>query len=335
MNNLKAILVHRYFKEPIFENFTVSIENFTVIMERTNRPEAVTVLITGRKGAEHLRKLFFEIVDLLFIYLGSCPTQEAISINGVEIDSKYILDKYSPSKKYGRLLAICDINASSLNEATLQKLRGVEATPFYSLEYILSSGYDNLNIVHRVLLLLQAMEGIVSDSQRDSVRIDLQTLSKKTGALGDHLPSVYFICKNSFFNYHRKYKCEILKLLGTSRWSFIKTATDTRNWYSHFLTDARVKNKKEKKTPLTDGAEMLYYFEILFFASRLSLCEQMGLSLKESNIKESYYRIHDWVMETKYHRDDKYKSSAYSFSKAFNDMKAKAEAIANSSSGAN
>lgn len=229
MNTLNAIIVHRYFKEPIFENFTVSIENCSVVMEKTNRPEAISVSIVGRKGAEHLRKLFFEIIDMLFIYLGSCPSQETISINGVEIDRKSILEKYYPSVKYGRLLALCDINASSINDTMLQKKREIEAVPLFSMEYLLSAGYDNLNVVHRLLLLLQAIEGIVSEAQRNSVLSELRKLSKKTGKLGDHLQSVYFICKKSFFNYHRKYKCEILKLLGTSRSSFIKTATDTRN----------------------------------------------------------------------------------------------------------
>ena len=67
MNTLNAIIVHNYFKEPVFEKFSVSIEKCDVVMERTNRREAVAVCISGRKGAEHLRKLFFEIIDLLFI----------------------------------------------------------------------------------------------------------------------------------------------------------------------------------------------------------------------------------------------------------------------------
>lgn len=326
MNTLYAIIVHRYFKEPFFNGFAVSIDNCNVVIERTIRPEAVEVSITGRKGEGHLRELFFEIIDLFFMYLGSCPTPETILVNNVVLDRMYYSDRYVPSSKYGKLLAVCDISADTINDTTIQKRRNFELEPFFSLEFLLSSGYDNLNIVHRIVLFLQVMEGIVSDSQRVSVKSELQILSKKTNNPGQHSLSVYYICKNCFFCYHKKYNCEILKLLGFSRREFIKSSTDTRNWYSHYLNETREQHKIEKKTPLTDGSEMLYFFEILFFAMRIHLCGQLDVDLKENNIKESYYRIHDWIMTTKYGRDDDLKSWAYSINKAINDIEAKLDA---------
>ena len=327
MNEVKATIAHRYFNEPGFEDFSVSIENCIVTLKRTVQPDTITVCISGRKRIDHLRTLLFEIFDLFFIYLGSCPESKAITVNGIELECKYILDKYYPSRKYGKLLAVCDINADTITEATIQKLRSCELIPFFSLEYLLSSGYDDINIVHRIVLLLHIIEGIVSDIQRKNVTSDLQNLSKKSGKIGDHLLSVYFICKNGFFNYHRRYNCDILKPLGFSRRTFLKTATDTRNWYSHFLNDARVCNHSEKKTPITDGAIMLYFFEILLLASRIHLMEQLGLKPKDSNIKESYYQIHDWIMETKYRRNDNYKSRTYSLRKMLTDMNARVDAL--------
>ncbi len=142
MNTLTATIVHKYFKEQFFTSFSVVIEKSHVLMERADRPNAITVSIKGRKAGDDLKGLFFEIIDLLFLYLGSYPTIEKLTVNSEEIDNNSILFKYHPSRKYGQLLSLCDLSSDTINEVAIKKCREFERTPFFSLEYILSAEYD-------------------------------------------------------------------------------------------------------------------------------------------------------------------------------------------------
>ena len=314
MNTLKAVIRHGFFKEPGFQSFSIRIEKSTVVFARSETPGDVSLVISGRKGYEKLRKLFFELFELLFIYLGHYPLILSLEYNGISADLKDLINKYHSSRRFGRLLPTCDINAETINENALLHLRALKELPLFSLEYIVSSEYDSIIITHRLLLLLQAMEGLVTQTQRASVEVALKKITGKTGKEKTHKKAVFFICRESFFGFHRKYNCEILQSLGLTKKSFLAKATDTRNVYSHFY------NPKPDEIPISQGDETIYFFEILFFATRIFLCTQLGIKLKDQNIRESYYRIHDWIMESKYHRDDNYKSWAYSLSKIGNAM---------------
>ena len=63
MNTLTATIVHKYFKEPFFTNISVVIEKNSVLMERADRSDAITVSIKGRKSTDAIKGLFFEIID--------------------------------------------------------------------------------------------------------------------------------------------------------------------------------------------------------------------------------------------------------------------------------
>ena len=307
MNTLKAEINHPYFSEPWFAPFTVSIENCTVSMDATETPGNVIVSISGRKGCKKLRSLFFEIYELFFIYLGHYPNIISLNRNGESEDLNVLLNKYKSSSRYGRLLAICDINEDSVNEKVLFNMRKLRSNPRFSLEYVVSQDYDNINITHRLLLLLHAMDGMVSQAQRTSIEQDLKKITGTPRKKNDkkYEKTVFFICQNSFFNYHRKYNCEILQALGQTKRTFLEKTTDTRNVYSHFYIPS------PSEAPIESGAEMLYYFEILFLTARIFLSKEIGVNLKDNNIKESLYRIHDWIIGNKKRSTKKYKSWAY------------------------
>ncbi len=59
---------------------------------------------------------------------------------------------------------------------------------------------------------------------------------------------------------------------------------------------------------------MAFFFELFFFTARIYLCKQLGLSPKEQNVKESFYRIHDWIADNRKSKNIKYKSWAYALS---------------------
>ncbi len=321
MNIVKATISHNYFKEHLFKPFSVSVDSCDVALGETACGDTVSIDISGWKGEDKALSILFKIFDLFFIYTGNVPEIQSIEANTVIIDKEELVYNSFHKGKFGRLLSTCEIDADSINEKTIHRLDRIEyKQPLRSLEYLFSANYDKINIVHRLTLLLQAMEGIVSDADRAGILNEAHMLTQNAGGLGEHLPSVCVICKESFFDYDQKYGCEILKLLGVSPGEFLERTTDTRNWYSHFLNEDREQKKFKKKNPLTNGSEMLYYIEILFFASRVFLCKQMGVTTNETNIQESYNRIHDWIMETKYHREDGYKTWQFQLRNAISRM---------------
>ena len=310
MNTVKAEVNHAYFKEPWFRPFSASIENCAVTIDRTETPGNVILTISGRKGCDKLRSLFFEIYDLLFIYLGHFPSIISLEKNGENEDHKDWLNKYETSTLFGRLLPVCDVSEDTVNERALNNLRKLRRNPIFSLEYIVSKGYDGINITHRLLLLLHAMDGLVTQTQRASVEQDLKRITGTPQNKNDkkYKKVVFFICQEGFFNYHRKYKCEILSMLRLTKKTFLEKATDTRNVYSHFYIPV------SPEAPIEAGSEMAFFFELLFFTTRIYLCKQLGLSPKEQNVKESFYRIHDWIAGNQKCPNIKYKSWAYALS---------------------
>ena len=67
-----AKLQHKYFERSKIQNFCVKISNNMVKFEQ--RDSSVEVTITGRKGNEKLNSFLFELLSMMFLYLGSFPT---------------------------------------------------------------------------------------------------------------------------------------------------------------------------------------------------------------------------------------------------------------------
>lgn len=71
MNTIEVKLTHKYFESHTIGAFSVTIENVEVsISTDGNR---LDLAISGRKKSTTLRKLFYDIYSLFFIYLGSFP----------------------------------------------------------------------------------------------------------------------------------------------------------------------------------------------------------------------------------------------------------------------
>lgn len=309
MNTIEVKLTHKYFESHTIDAFSVTIENINVLISMAGK--RLDLAISGRKKSTTLRKLFYDIYSLFFIYLGSFPRLEEMRENGANIDVSGFVSKYRSQGFFEREdAAVCEISPSTINEDKVIAFRSIKPLPLSSVEYIVSEDYAHIVVTHRITLLLQAIDGLVPEQNRKSVRHDFQKEYKENAKPKDYKLAVYFLCRKFFFCYHRKYSCGILGLLGVTQKQFLDAVTDTRHWYTHFL------NNYTRENRLEGGSEILYYFAILVFALRVMLTSQIGVSIDETRVAEYYYLIHDWLIDTK-HLKKAYKSKTYKICEQF------------------
>ena len=307
MNHLKAIVEHIAFIANPVEQFSFNIGNSKV--QLYSRHENLHLEIVGRKTIQKLQDLFFDINSLLFVYLGSSPKLSELIENGLSVDISQFSGKYIPSKLfYKKEAVICPINNKTLNAGILKRYICSNVMPIHSLQFLLSKAYDKIAVDHRITLLLHVVDGLVADNNVKATKNHLcskypQRYNQKS--IGNYFCSVYYLCQNYFFNYHRKFACNILSLLKTTKLQFVQISADTRNWYSHFL------GEKTKPNRLKTGEEMLIWFDILHYAIRLMVVSQLDLSIDQNIIKEYYYILHDWILTIKHDNDNDLKSNVY------------------------
>ncbi|MEQ2471947.1 hypothetical protein [Laedolimicola intestinihominis] len=290
------------------QKFTVKIDNCRVIVE-SNRQELI-IQIYGRSGEEKVSKLFDELECLIFFYLGSFPLMELFYINEKEIDISKRAVKYETSDNFLKdNLIICDIDETTVNQQRIEELRKINSYPIYSFQYLLSKAYDHVITNHKMTLLLHIIEGLYNADknqlQAEKKEIYNKYPEAKKGVVGDYMAAVHWLCKKYFFNYHKKYACEIMPLLKVTRYKFMTRLAETRNWYSHFL------NESKKPLRIVKGRDFIIYFEIVCYMIRLSVIDRMGVPINEGRVQEFYYTVHDWILEILYDTDKPLKSTTY------------------------
>lgn len=280
------------------------------------------IKIEGRKGPQKLEALLADIESLLFVYLGSFPTTLSICTNGIEWELTNRINKYMTSGHFAKKnLALCRINLDTVNSGVINKMRQVKRTPLSSLQYIVSESYEHVVFDHKITLLLHIVQGIVSEDiiENELSEAILKYSFSKSNKPGKYFAAAFHLCKLYFFNYHKKYNCRILQLLAKNQRSFLKTITDTRNWYSHFFDESK------KPDRLKNGTEMMVYFAIIYYALRLMVLDKLELKPDEESVKEFYYSVHDWIAEL-YNKDVPLKSIAYTTRKMIEDINAHLQA---------
>ena len=308
MNTLIVKARHRgYYRAPI-ERFSTIIDCSSI--EMSSQGDLLELVIKTRKKESAALALFFDVFSLLFIYLGAFPSIDTIEFNGGLIDTSQWVGKYKTrSDLFRHDLFIADVSAKTINQISIDEYRKKQATAIYSLQYLASEGYLQVISDHRITLLFHIIDGICEHDKNEidsllSEMIKRYKLSTSKKELGTYLPKVYAISKDCFFCYHRKYNCEILKLLGIKQYTFLRMVTDTRNWNSHFLRD-------KKPDRLKKGTEIVIFFELVQYMVRLKIAKDLGITIKEDNIKEYYYTVHDWILKVLYDREDDLKSKTY------------------------
>ena len=262
--------------------------------------------IEGRKPVKEIKSFLFELLSLLFLYLGSYPRMESLVINNKKQDLSNLIVKFNTREEFIKPeMVICNIENSSINETVLNKFRNINKHPIYSLEYLVSKEYKHVVMNHKLTLLLHVMEGLADRSVLRQLEDELRNLMGTKNLIGKFKASSYNILKNNFFKYHKKFDCGIFTLLDVDEMSFLEKITDTRNWHSHFYDESKKKNRLKK------GDDMLYYFYIIFFAIRIYLIDSLGVSLNEEKIKEYCFMLHDWVLTEKHKKNEPLKSKTY------------------------
>lgn len=308
MNTLKAKVKHRGFYRSPIKEFNTIIDNSLITM--SSQGDHLELVIKTRKKESDALSLFLDVFSLLFIYFGAFPTIETIEFNSGLIDTSQWVGKYTTrSDLFRHDLFIADVNAETINQTTINEYRNKQETAFFSLQYLVSKDYMHVISDHRITLLLHIIDGIceVDKNGIDSLKSEMilkYKLSTNKDSLGRYLTKVYAVSKECFFYYHRKYNCEILKLLRINQYTFLRMVADTRNWNSHFLRD-------KKTDRLKKGTEIIIFFELVQYMIRLKIARDIGVTIKEDNIKEYYYTVHDWILKELYNRDDDLKSKTY------------------------
>lgn len=313
INVVTAEVTHKAFRENPKKEIRVTIERSDVLLKFQDI--SLHIEITGNKNIDKLEKLLFEILSLLFLCLGGYPRIKNIISNKSIKDISNLLIKYNTSEIFFKeSLLLCNIDSNIINETVLKNYRQIKQTPISSLQYLVSKDYESVITNHKITLLLHIIEGLVDSSLRPSLKRELKSKLKTEEKIGNFMAATYHICKHYFFNYHRKYKFDILPLLKVSQNEFLRILTDTRNWYSHYFDET------QKLDRLNDGKEIMIYLHIIYFTIRLFLMDSIQVECDESRIREYYYMLHDWILEVKYGKSNPLKSNTYKINKSLKEL---------------
>lgn len=295
----------------------VKIDNCKVELE--SNQQKLIIQICGRAGKEKIMDLLSDLESLIFFYLGSFPLMEVLYINGNEMDISKRAAKYETSDHFLKdNLVICDIDETTLNEQKIKEFRKINSYPIYSFQCLLSKAYDHVITNHKMTLLLHVIEGLY-EANKNQVQMQKKEIYNKypdsrKGTVGDYMVAVYCLCKKYFFNYHKKYACEIMPLLKVTRYKFMSRLVETRNWYSHFLDEGK------KPLRIVKGRDFIIYFEIVCYMIRLSVIDRIGVFINESRVREFYYTVHDWILAIMYDTDEPLKSNTYQIEKQWREF---------------
>lgn len=317
MTQLRAKYRSKIIRKHPVTKFVVKIDNYRVELE--SKQQELIIQIVGRSGEEKAKKLLSDLESLIFFYLGSFPLMELLYINENEMDISKRSIKYETSNNFLKdNLIICDINETTLNEQKIKEFRKISSYPIYSFQCLLSKAYDHVITNHKMTLLLHVIQGLY-EVDKYQLQAEKQEISNKypeaaKGGVGDYMAAVHWLCKNYFFNYHKKFASEIMPLLKVTRYMFMTRLAETRNWYSHFLKGSK------KPLRIVKGQDFIIYFEIVCYMIRLSVIDRIGVSLDESRIREFYYTVHDWVLTIMYDVDEPLKSNTYQIEKQWREF---------------
>lgn len=318
MNEMVVKTRHKVFLSNPVPMFCSKIDNSAIII--SSRGDELTIHIKTRKNEDNSKHLFFDIYSMLYICLGAFPKIESMMFNERRLDIDHLAKKYYTRESLFRNdLRIANICGQTINQAIIDKYRIKQQEPISSLQYLDSAGYDSIVADHRITLLLHIIDGICDAQNAVLKAIGAEMIKKyKLNAtrqknlmpddLGKYIRKAYMVTNECLFYYHRKFNCEILKLMHISQYEFLCMLSDTRNWNSHFLN-------KNKPNRIKDGTKIVIFFEIVHYMIRIKIAKDIGIKPDEVSIKEYYYTVHDWILDILYNRADALKSETYSKNK--------------------
>ena len=326
MNSIEIIFEHIYFLHQKMKSFNTEIYNKSISFSFYDNQ--LKLVMFSEEDYDSLLCFCLELDSMMYLYLGSFPEIKSIQYNGEIKDITNLAKRFSTDKKFNRTtMALCDITSETINEEKYLLFKGkILWTPFYSMQYIVSSKYEPILPVHRLTLMTHIVEASIQINQEDrgSVKTELQ---KKYNLDNKVKLTKYFVqisvVLESFIKADTLYKADILSLMGCNEYSFWEIVTDTRNWYSHMWKE----NEGDRTKKLKSGDEMAIYFEILYCAVRLYLTQKiLKVDIKNDYIKEYLYVLHDWIVKVN-SLEKNFKSNTYKNNESVKLLKKKLQEI--------
>lgn len=297
-------MTHKFFSQNPVKYMKTTIENSNVILKIEY--QRLKIKINGCKSVDILKELMFEVLSLIFLYLGGYPQIVSLVINFEEQDITKLIVKFNTRKEFMRPeMSISNIDSATINETIIQSFREISQKPISSLQYLVCEDYKYVVADHKITLLLHVMEGLADRSLLKGLEKELQGIIGTQDTIGKFKASTFSVFKDHFFKYQREYKCDIFHLLQIDEMEFLGIITDTRNWNSHFL------DEHKKPDRLKGGNEIIIYFFIIFFAIRIYIVDRLQVTLDEEKIKEYCFMIHDWILTEKLGKNEPLKSKTY------------------------
>lgn len=303
MNTIKIIAWHKVFETYFFESFEFSYENVRCKLEVEEKK--LTMTFVSQKNFSSIYSVFFEVYNLLFLMLGAFPKIEHVFENDIRIDTSKWAIKFNTVSRYNEAEArICEISLETVNGNILHKMSAIHHQTLYSVQFITCEYYSHMVTNHRIELITHTIEGFFRHTYFYKQLLQQIKEDNPQKRKLDYIEMVERIFRR-FFVYHRKYNCQILKCIHVkSKKEFYEIIADTRNDFSHFL--------ESKEHRLIKGTDMVYFIDMIFYAERLFLLEEvLEVEILETRVMEYMYILHDWIDEIVNKRDDRIKSQRY------------------------
>lgn len=303
MNTFKVIAEHKVFSTYFFEPFEFTYQNVVIRLELQQKKLIMT--LQGRKSIKKIKKIFFELYDLLFLILGGFPKRICVLENNLSCDTTKWLGRFDTSSHYMEDDArLCEISLNTINENVLDKMSNVHYQSLSSIEYIVSENYKPMITNHKIELMAHTIEGLL---RHTSIYNQLFQQLKRNNPRKQKIDYIEIVERlfTCFFSLHRKYKGEILNCIHVkNKHEFFEIIADTRNDFSHFL--------EKKQHRLIKGKDMIYFIDLIFYAERLFVLKEiLEISISGLEAKEYMFVLHDWIDELVNKRTDRIKSKRY------------------------
>lgn len=291
---------------------TIHFISDNIDISLANNNKNFELLLSSKKGIKAIEKKFYEVYNFLFLIIGYFPRIQIYQINGIEIDISMIAGKYNTSSHFIKSYSpLCSIDKNIVNANVLSRFTSfVHGKSLSSLEYLTCAEYEHVVVDHKFVLVLHIIDGFIKNSYKEEILLKearREYGNKAKVKYKKRVRSIFTI----FFYYHRKFNCEILKLLDVNTDNFIENICHTRDGLSHLINMPNIISK---------GDLLIRYFDLTIFSLRLFLLKELAVPLMEDNVKEYLNVFHDWIAEHKYGEKANLKSITYNQNKSVNEM---------------
>lgn len=273
MNRVSILLYHKSLSLSLInESIHFIIDNVNVSFTVDNNE--ISMILTGRKKCENLDKIFFLIFDYLFLLLGSYPKIIERKYNDKAVSISDLANKFLTSDNYYKNnMNLVAINSTILNKDCLNSFKNLNGDIISLLGYITSDVYKNVLFYHKILMLLQLVDGVYFSDKKLSDELRKTLGLKKKDRL-------YFRHKvqnlmEKFFRVHKSYNLGLMRHLRVTKRKYIDVLVDTRDAHSHIMN---------KEFQMSNTIEMYMHFEILYLAIRIFLIERYLISTSKHRI---------------------------------------------------